>query len=290
MKKILITILSIGVMMLLVTLSFFYYQQKEQTSNKIKIGVTVGALRAIINEIAQDKVQVIDLSEGSIHAHEINILPEKLKELSEAKIIFRIGAGLDDWVLKPSKELNIQVFNLDKYVDLMKEGKTVNPHYWLSLENSKKIAINITKKLSEIDRNNKNFYSANLNKFFDEIKNLKQLSETIKNKKNKKIVITHPGFDYLAKEIGLEIIGYLKTEEGEGINPKEILNLAIKIKENNIKTLFVEKGMIDQAIIQFAKIYNLNIVELDPLEVASSSQTYTSTMKENILKIYNSLQ
>jgi len=290
MKKILITILSIGVMMLLVTLSFFYYQQKEQTSNKIKIGVTVGALRAIINEIARDKVEVIDLSEGSLHAHEINILPEKLKELSEAKIIFRIGAGLDDWVLKPSKELNIQVFNLDKYVDLIKEGKTVNPHYWLSLENSKKIAINITKKLNEIDQNNKNFYSANLNKFFDEIKNLKQLSETIKNKKNKKIVITHPGFDYLAKEIGLEIIGYLKTEEGEGINPKEILNLAIKIKENNIKTLLVEKGMVDQTVIQFAKIYNLNIVELDPLEVASSNQTYTSTMKENILKIYNSLQ
>jgi len=47
--------------------------------------------------------------------------------------------------------------------------------------------------------------------------------------------------------------------------------------------------MIDTTVLQFAKIYNLKIIELDPLETVLSEQVFTKTLKENIEKLYNNL-
>ena len=169
------------------------------------------------------------------------------------------------------------------------DKKNYNPHYWLSFKNSRIIASKIVDKLIELDPRDRYFYQKKLQNFVEKLNELEKSSQKFKSLKNKKIIITHPAFDYLAQELGLEIIGYLKTEEGEGISPNKLLDLALKIKQNNIKTIFVEKGMIDQTVIQFAKIYNLKMVELDPLEISSQNQLFTETLKENIEKIYNNL-
>ncbi|MEM0231981.1 MAG: metal ABC transporter substrate-binding protein [Candidatus Methanomethyliaceae archaeon] len=291
MKKFLINLLGVIVLLLLFFLSYSYYQNKIiEEKNKIKIGTTIGAIASILREIGADKIEIIDLSENAPHAHEIVISPQKLQQIKEAKIIFAIGANLDDFIDKISSELNIMVYKFDKDVELIKYNKKiVNSHYWLSLKNSKIIATKIATKLIELDSKNKDFYIFNLHKFYKEIDGLRKYTTKFSQLKNNKILVTHPGFDYLAKELNLEIIGYLKTEEGEGIAPRDLLNLAIKIKENNIKTIFVEKGMIDTTVLQFAKIYNLKIIELDPLETALSEQVFTKTLKENIEKLYNNL-
>lgn len=278
--------------MILVFASFQYYQKKSQEKeNKIIVGVTVGVLASILNEIAQDKIEIVNLSEGFSHSHEIELTPSHLEKISKATTIFTIGYGIDEWIKKPAQQLNINTYEVSTGVYLIKlDKKRFNPHYWLSLKNSKIIASNITKKLLEIDPQNKNFYIKNLNNFYDRINELEKISEEIKKLKNKKIILTHPAFDYLADELGLEVVGYLKTEEGEGISAKEFLNLATAVKKYNLKVVFVEKGFEDFTVRQFANLYNLNLVLLDPLETTSHNQLYSLTMQENLNKIYNNLK
>lgn len=291
MKKIINILIPIVVVLILFVISFFYYQSKKvEETNKIKIGTTIGALASILREIGGNKIEVVDLSEGALHAHEIILSPQKLEKIKGSKIIFSIGFNLDEWVEKLEREYRIPIYKFEKDVEVLKfDKKNVNAHYWLSLKNSKIIATKITSKLTEIDPKNAIYYKKQLQNFFQGVDELEKLSKNFKNLKNNKIIVTHPAFDYLAKELGLEIIGYLKTEEGEGISADQLIDLALKIKKYNIKSIFVEKGFIDQAVLQFAKIYSLKIIELDPLEIASPEQIFTVTLKENIEKIYNNL-
>lgn len=291
MKKVIPFLFSIILIILLVVISFKYYLTNlEKERNKPLVGATIGALTAILNEIGEDKIEIINLSEGFLHGHEIELTPAHIEKISKAKIIFAIGYGLDEWIKKSAKQFNIEIFEVSQGVNLIKNNKRINPHYWLSLKNSKIIATNIAKKLIEIDPENKNFYLKNLETFYMRINELEKIAEEIKKLKNKRIILTHPSFDYLAQELGLEIVGYLMTEEGEGISAKEFLELAQAVKKYNIKVIFVEKGFEDSTVEQFANLYKLNLVIIDPLEIASSNQLYSTTMKENLSKIYNYLK
>lgn len=291
MKKNILISLSVFIILILVFASFQYYLKKNKaTEDKIIVGATIGVLTSILNEIAGDKIEIVNLSEGFLHAHEIELSPAHLEKISKAKVIFTIGYGIDDWVKKISQEIDGEIVEVSSGVELIKFKKRINPHYWLSLKNAKIIASNITKKLIAIDPQNQNFYIKNLNNFYSKIDELNKIGEAIKKLENKKIIVTHPSFDYLAQELGLEITGYLKTEEGEGIGAKEFLDLATAVKKHNIKFIFVEKGFEDFTIKQFANLYNLDLIILDPLEIASQDQLYSITMQENLNKIYNNLK
>lgn len=290
MKKILVIILSLLIILILIFSSFQYYQKKiQKEKNRIVVATTIGALTAILNELVKDKIEIINLNEGFTHAHEIELTPSHIEKLSKAKIIFTIGYGLDEWIYKPAKQLNIEIFEVSQGITLINSGKKrINPHYWLSLKNAKIIALNITRKLIEIDPVNKNFYIKNLEIFYKKINELEKIAEEIKKEGNVRIILTHPSFDYLAQELGLKIIGYLKTEEGEGISAKEFLKLASAVKEGGVKFILVERGFEDSTVNQFAKLYSLNILNIDPLEISSNDQLYTLTMQENLNKIkYN---
>jgi len=291
-KKILSNVILLLFFLFIIALAFYYYNeiQKEKISeNKIKIVVTVGAIGGLLKEIGGLRVEIINLAKGE-HAHEVQILPSDLKTIKDAKIIFKIGYKLDDWVDKLAKENNISIKQLDKNVDLIKSKNIVNPHYWLSLKNLKGIAKDIYITLVDIDPNYSEYYFKNYQKFLVKLDELKNYEENFKNIKNKKIIVTHSALDYLAQELNLKIVGYLKTEEGRDLSVKEFYNLVNLIKKENVKIIIAEKGFITESVRQFAKIYNLKLVEIDPLEVMNlEKENIIDIMKDNLEKIYKSM-
>ncbi len=291
-KKILSNVILLLSFLFIIALAFYYYNeiQKEKISeNKIKIVVTVGAIGGLLKEIGGLRVEIINLAKGA-HAHEVQILPSDLKTIKDAKIIFKIGYKLDDWVDKLAKENNISIKQLDKNVDLIKSKNIVNPHYWLSLKNLKGIAKDIYITLVDIDPNYSEYYFKNYQKFLVKLDELKNYEENFKNIKNKKIIVTHSALDYLAQELNLKIVGYLKTEEGRDLSVKEFYNLVNLIKKENVKIIIAEKGFITESVRQFAKIYNLKLVEIDPLEVMNlEKENIIDIMKDNLEKIYKSM-
>jgi len=291
-KKILFNVILFFLLFSIVISAFYYYNriQKEKLSeNKIKFVVTVGAIGGLLKEIGGLRVEIINLAKGA-HAHEISILPSDLKEIKRAKGIFKIGYGFDDWVDKLSKENKIPLKQIDKNVQLIKRKNIVNPHYWLSVDNLKEISKNIYVTLIETDPDYSWYYFKNYQILMNKLNEIKKYEGKFKNLKNKKIIATHPAVDYLAKEINLQILGYLKTEEGKDLSVKDFYNLVNFVKKENIKTLIAEKGFLTESVRQFAKIYNLNIVEINPLEVMDlEKENIIKVMQNNLEKIYQNI-
>jgi len=291
-KKLLSNAILLLIFLCLAIFGFYYYNktQKEKISqNKIKIVITVGAIGGILKEIGEERVEIINLAKGG-HAHEVHILPSDIKTIKDTKIIFKIGYKLDDWIDELAKENNIPIKQLDKNVELIKNKNFVNPHYWLSLKNLKNIAKDIYITLVDIDPDYSEYYFKNYKKLINELTKLEKYEENFKHIKNKKIIATHPGVDYLIKELNLEIIGYLKTEEGKDLSVKEFYELVNIVKKENVKIIIGEKGFITESVKQFAKIYGLKIIQIDPLEVMDlEKENIVEIMKDNLEIIYQNM-
>ncbi|MBI5454022.1 MAG: zinc ABC transporter substrate-binding protein, partial [Deltaproteobacteria bacterium] len=87
-----------------------------------------------------------------------------------------------------------------------------NPHYHLSPENVLKVAEGVTEALSEIDGRNAGFYRGNLASFKERlIERQKQWNGALKGKR---FIAFHRYFEYLAKDLGFRIEGYVESKPG----------------------------------------------------------------------------
>ena len=113
-----------------------------------------------------------------------------------------------------------------------------NPHYHLSSKNILKVAEGISAALSGIDPGNTSYYNSNLQSFKDDL-NEKLKQWTKKSLKGRRYVTNHKYFEYLARELGFQIIGYIEPKPG--IPPsaghiEELIEMMKKTKPDAILT------------------------------------------------------
>ena len=111
---------------------------------------------------------------------------------------------------------------------------------------------------------------------------------------NKKFIVPHQAFGYLAREFDLEQIplnSLTSTGEADAKVLKEVSDLA---KAEKIKTVFYEMGGSDKEAKTLADEIGADAKPINTLEFAtdeelSSNKTYQEMIKENLEAIYDSL-
>lgn len=290
-KKLFIIVIFIS--FILFVLSFVNFRTILKNENKLKIIVTNGAIYDFVKNIGGDKIEIVKLSflGSKSHIHDIELLPQDIIKLNSADVILKIGFGIDDWLDKYLKHSQIKVYYLNNNIKLIKKNNKINPHYWLSIRNSIIILQNINKILNDLDPKNSFYYNKKTNDYFLKLNELELYAQnTLKNVSQKKVIITHPSFDYLFNDYGISVIANIYSDELKDLLPQEILNLGKVIKNENIKSIFVEKGFVTDLVNQIAKIYDLKMYFLNPIEVIDENESYYDIMKDNIKIISKALE
>lgn len=170
-----------------------------------------------------------------------------------------------------------------------------DPHTWLDPANGKLQAKIIADKLSEIDPANKDYYMANYEKIAKELDDMvKEYKEKFAKVENKKFIVPHQAFGYLAREFNLEQIplnSLTSTGEADAKVLKEVADLA---KAAKLKTVFYEMGGSDKEAKTLADEIGAEAKPINTLEFATddelnSNKTYQEMIKENLEAIYKSL-
>ena len=285
-------------------------------------------------QIAGDKFEVKAFNSLTIESHDFEPSAKEIAELSESQLIFMNGAGMEDWKDDVEGTVDITMVDTSQGLDLIKadhedvddhdhedvdhdhghedadhddhdheEGEEehshhhgeFDPHTWLSPVNAKAQAKVIADKLSEIDPANKNYYEANYEKIakeFDEI--IGEYKEKFEKVTNKKFIVPHEAFGYVARDFGLEQIplaSLTSTADPDAKVMKEVTDLA---KANQIKTVFFEKGGSDKAAKTIADEIGAEVAPLSTMEFATQEEidkevTIQEIIKENLENIYKSL-
>ena len=228
------------------------------TTAQIKVVTTLTDLKYITEAVGGNKVEVFAIATGYQNPHFVDPKPSYILKLSKADLFVTVGLDLETgWVpplLNSARNPKILKGN-EGYVDasesvpLLQVPSNVNrgegdihiygnPHYWLDPSNGKIIAQNIVRSLIKADPSNKDFYTANLKKFNDQIDlKMKEWDSKFAAFKGTKIIAYHNEWVYFEHRFGLQIVDFLEPKPGIPPTPSQLAKVIGEIKSNQIKVI-----------------------------------------------------
>jgi zinc/manganese transport system substrate-binding protein len=203
---------------------------------RINVVATLPWIGSIASDLGKDRVNITALIKPNQDPHLIEAKPSMILACRKADIIMYNGLDLEigylPLLIESSRNPRLQPgqngnFDCSQYVTVMEKPTSVdrsmgdvhplgNPHYHLSPINISRVAQGIVQALSQADPTNADFYRTN-GKVFQERLSVKMQEWNNIPLKGKKLIAYHKFFEYLARDLGFEIIGYI--EEKPGIPP-----------------------------------------------------------------------
>ncbi len=182
--------------------------------------------------------------------------------------------------------------NADNEVSGCDANTKINPHLFVSPSLRALLAENIARKLSriipdyaEIFIQNAIAYTTTMNQLAEEFSALGQRLA------NNNIVQPHGVFDYLARDIGLEISAVIQPH-GQDPSAAEMIHIVRIIKEKNVGAILIEPQYSDRAGKTLARETGVPIAVLDP--VASGPEDapldyFETIMRQNMKTLESTL-
>jgi zinc transport system substrate-binding protein len=156
---------------------------------------------------------------------------------------------------------DIQIIDCGKGISLIDN----DPHVWLSITNAAIMVENIYEGFIEIDPENKDFYYRNKNDFKAELSKLDEwISQTLEDKKNRKIMVYHPAWTYFADAYNLEQIPI--EEEGKEPTMSGMRKIIEQARQYNIKVVFASPEISSKSAEVIASEIGGSVVLISPLE------------------------
>jgi ABC-type Zn uptake system ZnuABC Zn-binding protein ZnuA len=167
-----------------------------------------------------------------------------------------------------------------------------NAHAWMSFENHIAQVKNIAAGLSAADTANANIYADNAQRYVSRLTVLMESAqESFSSVNNKKIALTHNGFEYLAKDLGLTVT--VTTEQEPGVEPAalEIVRIIKLIEREKPKAIFTEQGRRSPISKVISDKTGVPMFELDMITAGpDDSDAYIRAMGKNFSVLKDALR
>jgi ABC-type Zn uptake system ZnuABC Zn-binding protein ZnuA len=168
----------------------------------------------------------------------------------------------------------------------------VNPHLFASPRMAAKLALNIAAGLSKFDPEGAALYSRNADAYAVKMKKLaEEMSALGKRLANAKIVQPHGIFDYLARDMGLEIVGVMQAH-GQEPSAAEMIELVKTIKERKAGGVFAEPQYPEKVGKTLARETGVPAAMLDPVATGPENAPldyYETVMRKNMKTLETTL-
>lgn len=307
-KKIILTLVPLAI--LLAGVLYFMNHQKasNQVENtKLRVVTTNSILEDMVKQVAGDKVELHSIVARGVDPHEYDPKPNDISATTQADLIFHNGLNLETggsgWFKKlirtANKKNGEQVFAASAGVTpmyLTTNTSEQDPHAWLDLGNGIQYVKTITKVLKTKDAKHADYYQKRSTAY---IEKLKKLDATAKQKfldipeKQRLLVTSEGAFKYFSKayHVTPAYIWEINTE-AQG-TPEQMAAVLSKIRNSEVKGLFVETSVSPKSMAQVSKETGLAIkskIFTDSLaKKGKTGDTYYDMMKWNLNKIHDGL-
>ncbi|WGI17555.1 zinc ABC transporter substrate-binding protein [Methanonatronarchaeum sp. AMET-Sl] len=165
-------------------------------------------------------------------------------------------------------------------VDQDEQNGYMDPHIWLSPNNTIQMTNNILEAMIEVNPENSDIYKENADQYISELQEIDQEIETgLAELDDRKFMIYHPSLGYFADRYNLSQIAI--EEKGEDPGTQQLKNIIDQAKDEGINTIFVSPQFSQDAATSIAEEIDGEVKTLNPLD---------KDLKDNINNIYNQLK
>lgn len=257
-----------------------------------------------------DGVDVDCLLSGAAGPHDYQMRPGDMRRVEAADLIIMNGLEVEAFLEDAIKNLNLKRPPLESaaglpLIDISGEdgdhdhhegghshnhGSNYNPHTWVSPKMAAMQVMAIAKYLAEVDPLNSAIYIKNAGIYAKRLEELHlEMRETLSTLKFRKIVTFHNSFDYLARDIGLEIAAVVQPSMEE-LSAGDLVRLAAQIKADGISVVFAEPQFSKRTAELIAREASVKISILDPVATGDMHPDYyEKVMRSNLQRLKSAM-
>lgn len=246
--------------------------------------------------------------------HDYALTPQDMQKLARANVLIINGLGLEEFLGTPIKKANPGLQILDssagikqvmRYTDFEREHDVhetahgheheagVNPHLFASPRMAAKLPLTIAAGLARIDpagailyERNARAYALRLNRLADEFSALgRRLA-------NNRIVTQHGVFDYLARDMGLNVVAVVSAHAGQEPSAAQMLGIVRTIRRTRAGAVFTEPQYPARIAQTIAREAGIPAAVLDPAANGPANagpDYYETVMRRNLATLKETL-
>ena len=222
--------------------------------------------------------------------HDYALTPGDLRKIASADLFIANGYGLEEFLGAPVRKANprIRIVESAEGVTPLRAGKGgrggINPHTWVSPRNAILQVLNIEKALSEASPRNAPAFRRNADAYVAKLASLAgEFDAAAARFRNRNIVTFHNVFDYLARDLGLNIVGEIEETPGQEPSAGEVGKLIRTIREKKAAAFFWEPQYPKRLAEMIAVEAGVPSRVLDPVSTGSTAPSaYEDVMRRNL--------
>lgn len=242
-----------------------------EMDNKPIIAVSIVPEQTFVEAVCGDLADVIVLIPPGYSPANYEPTPQEMEQFSNAKLYFAIGVPTEEANIVPkANEINgMKIIKLQEEVSKTFPDREMSPgkrdqHIWLSPKRVIVMVQSIAREMGEFDPANKEKYEENAQKYIAELEGLdQQIKNALEGVKNRKFIVFHPAFGYLADDYNLEM--YALEQDGKEATPQRIEEMVDLAKQEKIKVIFYQAEISSKQSESFAEEIGGKTVRLEPL-------------------------
>ncbi len=229
--------------------------ERQVSSDKMTVVVTIFPLADFVKNVAGDKVEVVTLLRSGDSPHTYEPSSRDVKAVVRAMLLVVNGAGLDFWVEKLKTAGSDNLVMVDTSVVLAEEGLLLsgdehehegeeddhggtNPHFWLDPVLAQKQVEAIASALVTADPDNKDFYLENAADYIAQLQSLDgEIRAATMDFSPREFIAYHASWTYFAKRYGLIEAAVMAPSHGQEPDIKHAIDVA---REFHVKAIFAE--------------------------------------------------
>jgi zinc transport system substrate-binding protein len=268
--------------------------------DKPLIVTTIYPYELIVKQLVDTLFTVQTLLPAGASPHTWSPTPQDIQKLGRADMIVSNGLGLetnlDKTLMKVgSKQVNVSVFVAKN--QLITSGDTyseehddeehhphgdANPHIWTSPELLTQIIMGLSIELGKRYPMHKDYFDSNSRLMIMELNKTDSKIRLERDRHANPAVITlHDAFVYFFRYFKIDYIGAVQPSAGKDPAPRQLKELADKVRNKQIKAIFIEPQMNSQPAEVLANELNLQVLQYDDLGTTTDAKTISEYLLWN---------
>jgi manganese/iron transport system substrate-binding protein len=246
----------------------------QKASGRLRVVTTLEILADWARQVGGDRVEVTSLLSGNESPHTYEIKPADVKTVADARILFRIGLGLEDWLdaaVENSGNRTLAVVDVaggaTGIIAGDAEDKYGNPHIWLDPEYAKAGIENLVKELVKLDPSGESLYRRREAAYFVRLDSLSQaIRAQVAALSDRRFISFHDAWPYFCRRFGLQVVATVEPIPGQEPSAKDLARLVDLIRRERIKVVTTEPQLSSVLPDMLARETGVKVVTLNPLE------------------------
>lgn len=248
----------------------------SHTSHKPVITVSIQPQKYFLEKIAGDKWDVKCLLSNGADPESYDPSMTHLLNLENSKAYFRMGnIPFESAIINKVRNNNpaLRIYNNSDGIEVItgthshgdiEHSDAPDPHTWTSVKNARIIAANMRDALTDLDPNNKDYYSRNFRSVMVSLDSLSTcIDSLLAPSAGRAFAVWHPSLSYFARDYGLRQISL--SPEGKEASITMMQEAIDSAKRCDVDVFFFQKEIDSRQAETANRQIGASMVSINPL-------------------------